>query len=167
MRASCRNGPWHPHGRKRIRPATRELSREEDMPRWTPEEQAAYHLDWSLDPDGLKPEVREIYNKLKAEREAGGSVTRVRPSLEPEGRTPPEVREKILRMLKKAHPKYAKAFTGDRLAMVSIIGTESWADYGQVVLQMAILDTLLSIEERLAALESTSTARGAAEKEEQ
>ena len=31
----------------------------------------------------------------------------------------------------------------------SFIGTESWAEYGQVVLQMAILDTLLSIEEKL------------------
>jgi len=31
----------------------------------------------------------------------------------------------------------------------SYIGTQSWAEYGQVVLQMAILDTLLSIEEKL------------------
>jgi hypothetical protein len=31
------------------------------------------------------------------------------------------------------------------------MGTESWADYGNVVLQMAILDTLLSIEEKLSA----------------
>jgi hypothetical protein len=125
------------------------------MARWTPEEQAAYALDWRMDPDDLKPDVRKIYDKLKAEREAAGHRTRMPPSApEPEGRTPPEVREKVLRLIKKAHPKYAKAFTGDRLAAVSLIGTESWADYGQVVLQMAILDTLLSIEERLTVLTS-------------
>ena len=123
------------------------------MARWTPEQQAAYYVDWDLDPDDLKPAVREIYARLKAEREAAGPRPRMVPSLEPEGRTPPEVREKILRLVKKSHPKYAKAFTGDRLAVVSLIGTESWADYGQVVLQMAILDTLLSIEEKLAALQ--------------
>ena len=52
-------------------------------------------------------------------------------------------------MIKKGNGKYAKPFDKDRLAAVSLIGTESWADYGQVVLQMAILDTLLSIEEKL------------------
>ena len=35
------------------------------------------------------------------------------------------------------------------MATVSLVGTESWSDYGAVVLQMAILDTLLSIEEKL------------------
>ena len=29
------------------------------------------------------------------------------------------------------------------------MAAESWSEYGQVVLQMAILDTLLSIEEKL------------------
>jgi hypothetical protein len=38
-------------------------------------------------------------------------------------------------------------FEKDRMAAFSLVGTESWAEYGQVVLQMAILDTLLSIEE--------------------
>ena len=116
----------------------------------TPEQEASYALSWGLDRDDLKPAVQEIYDRLKAEREARGpAAPQVRASLELEGRTPPEVREKILRLIKKAQPKYAKAFTSDRLAMVSIIGTESWAEYGQVVLQMAILDTLLSIEELL------------------
>jgi hypothetical protein len=125
------------------------------MARWTDEEQAAYHLNWGMDPDDLKPPVRAIYDKMRADREAAGPQARtaVPFSSEPEGRTPPEVREKILRMVKKAHPKYGKAFTADRLAMISVIGTESWSDYGQVVLQMAILDTLLSIEEKLAALQ--------------
>jgi hypothetical protein len=35
------------------------------------------------------------------------------------------------------------------VAFFSLVGTESWSDYGAVVLQMAILDTLLSIEEKL------------------
>jgi hypothetical protein len=35
------------------------------------------------------------------------------------------------------------------VATVSLVGTESLSDYGAVVLQMAILDTLLSIEEKL------------------
>ena len=53
-------------------------------------------------------------------------------------------------MFKKANSKYAKPFDKDRLAVASLIGTESWSEYGQVVLQMAIQDTLLSIEEKLA-----------------
>ncbi len=38
------------------------------------------------------------------------------------------------------------------MASFSLIGTESWSEYGAVVLQMAILDTLLSIEEKLGKL---------------
>lgn len=45
--------------------------------------------------------------------------------------------------------KYARPFGTRGLASASVIGTESWSDYGQVVLQMAILDTLLSIEDKL------------------
>jgi hypothetical protein len=52
-------------------------------------------------------------------------------------------------MFKKANGKYGKPFDKDRLVAASLVGTESWSDYGQVVLQMAILDTLLSIEEKL------------------
>jgi len=115
----------------------------------TPEQEASYALDWNLSRDDLKPAVQEIYDRMKAEREARGPAAPRWVPPEPEGRTPPEVREKILRLIKARNPKYAKAFTADRLAMVSIIGTESWAEYGQVVLQMAILDTLLSIEELL------------------
>src|SRR5207248_11036710 len=36
-----------------------------------------------------------------------------------------------------------------KVAFISLMGTESWSDYGAVVLQMAILDTLLSLEEKL------------------
>ena len=52
-------------------------------------------------------------------------------------------------MIKAANPKYAKPFEQNRMASASFVGTDSWAEYGQVVLQMAILDTLLSIEELL------------------
>lgn len=41
-----------------------------------------------------------------------------------------------------------KPFERDRLAVLSVMGG-NWEEYGQVVLQMAILDTLLSIEELL------------------
>jgi hypothetical protein len=59
------------------------------------------------------------------------------------------VRARILQLIKQANPKYAKPFEKDRISVFSMVGTESWAEYGQVVLQMAILDTLLSIEELL------------------
>ena len=59
------------------------------------------------------------------------------------------MRARILQLIKQANPKYAKPFEKDRISVFSMVGTESWAEYGQVVLQMAILDTLLSIEEKL------------------
>ena len=59
------------------------------------------------------------------------------------------MRARILQLIKQANPKYAKPFEKDRISVFSMVGTESWAEYGQVVLQMAILDTLLSIEELL------------------
>jgi hypothetical protein len=51
-------------------------------------------------------------------------------------------------MFKTINPKYARPFES-RLARASFLGGD-WEEYGQVVLQMAILDTLLSIEELLA-----------------
>ena len=60
----------------------------------------------------------------------------------------PEKRRQILEMFKRANSKYAKPFDSDRLAVTSLMGG-GWEPYGQVVLQMAILDTLLSIEEKL------------------
>lgn len=35
------------------------------------------------------------------------------------------------------------------MSALSLLGTESWSDYGQVILQMAMLVTLLSIEQLL------------------
>lgn len=58
------------------------------------------------------------------------------------------MRERILEMFKQGNSKYAKPFDKDRLAKVSVMGG-NWEEYGQIILQMAILDTLLSIEEKL------------------
>jgi hypothetical protein len=68
----------------------------------------------------------------------------------------PEKRRQILEMFKKANNKYAKPFDSDRLAVASLMGG-GWEPYGQIVLQMAILDTLLSIEEKLSYQGSNAT----------
>jgi hypothetical protein len=68
----------------------------------------------------------------------------------------PEKRRQILEMFKKTNNKYAKPFDSDRLAIASLMGG-GWEPYGQVVLQMAILDTLLSIEEKLSYQGSSAT----------
>jgi hypothetical protein len=123
----------------------------------TPEEEGAYALDFpgQLRREDLSPAGQAAYDRIKAERD-GARPGWDKPSVEPlpPGRTSPEIRERILSLVKKANPKYAKPFRDDanRMAWGSIIGTESWADYGQVVIQMAILDTLLSIEEKLSAM---------------
>jgi hypothetical protein len=57
-----------------------------------------------------------------------------------------------LNQIAKANEKYARPFDRGKVALASFVGTESWSDYGGVVLQMAILDTLLSIEQKLSAL---------------
>jgi hypothetical protein len=96
----------------------------------------------------LGPEAQAEYDRLAAE--AGIDLTTIGPSQAPAStRTSPEIRARILQMFKQANPKYARPFEGNRLSAVSLLGTESWSEYGQVVLQMAILDTLLSIEELL------------------
>ena len=71
----------------------------------------------------------------------------------------PEKRREILGMFKKANGKYAKPFDSDRLAVASLAGG-GWEAYGQIVLQMAILDTLLSIEEKLSVLGPASGSMG-------
>jgi hypothetical protein len=89
------------------------------------------------------------YDRLKAE---GGDWPE--PTYPPasvpisSSRSTPEVRARILEMFKRGNPKYARPFEKDQLAQVSVLGG-NWEEYGQVVLQMAILDTLLSIEELL------------------
>ena len=93
--------------------------------------------------DRLRPEYSERIAieeaaKAKAVEEAGRK----------HGRTSPETREQILRMFKQIRPKYAVPFEGNRLAVGAFFNND-WKEYGQVVLQMAILDTLLSVEELL------------------
>ena len=116
------------------------------MSKHTPTQEAEYALIFGLDRADLKPEVQAEYDRLVAEGRKAGPPD---PLAGITQRTSPEVRARILAMVKKGNGKYAKPFDKDRLAGLSLIGTESWADYGQVVLQMAILDTLLSIEEKL------------------
>ncbi len=60
-----------------------------------------------------------------------------------------ETRRNILNAIAKGNEKYARPFDRGKIALASFVGTESWSDYGNVVLQMAILDTLLAIEEKL------------------
>ena len=66
-----------------------------------------------------------------------------------------EARRQILEAIAKRNDKYARPFDKGKVASVSLIGTESWSDYGAVILQMAILDMLLSIEEKLDRLPQT------------
>jgi hypothetical protein len=56
------------------------------------------------------------------------------------------VRRQILEPIASGNEKYAWPFDIGKLATISLIGTESWSDYGAVVLQMAMLDTLLAME---------------------
>jgi hypothetical protein len=117
----------------------------------TPEEEAGYALDNGLGRQGLSMGAQMAYDRLRAEREAAGIMTADQPRIPP--RSSPEVRAAIAGMFKSGTGKYARPFNGDNLAGVSIFGGD-WQEYGQVVLQVAILDTLLSIEEKLAALTS-------------
>lgn len=64
----------------------------------------------------------------------------------------PHTRRAILEMVARSNEKYARPFDRGKLARASVAGTTSWAEYGDTVLQMAILDTLLSIEDKLGAL---------------
>jgi hypothetical protein len=120
------------------------------MAKMTPVEEARYALSFGVSRSDLRPDVQAEYDRLVAKL---GPAFALAGDQDPLAgfttRTPPEIRERILAMFKKGNSKYAKPFDKDRLAVASFIGTESWAEYGQVVLQMAILDTLLSIEEKL------------------
>jgi hypothetical protein len=104
---------------------------------------------------GLEPSAMPMLRKLLARRMEEDQARAAEVPADPvtgsviPPRSSPEVRARILQLIKQANPKYAKPFEKDRMSAFSLIGTESWAEYGQVVLQMAILETLLSIEEQL------------------
>ena len=118
----------------------------------TPTQEASYALNYKLGRDGLSKAGQLEYDRLLAERIAASKGSCLLPILLPEPTSParssPEVRARILEMFKRSNSKYAKPFEKDRLATVSIFGGD-WEEYGQIVLQMAILETLLSIEELL------------------
>ena len=119
------------------------------MPWKTPEEEASYALAYGVDRSELTFPGQRAYDQIKAARKTDSTYE---PACESPSRfstrTSPETRARILEMFKHANPKYAKPFDKDRLAVLSVMGG-NWEEYGQVVLQMAILDTLLSIEELL------------------
>jgi hypothetical protein len=121
------------------------------MAKMTPTQEATYALAYGSSRSSLTPDAQAEYDRLMAEGDPAFALLAgvVDPLEGITTRTPPEVRERILAMFKKGNSKYAKPFDKDRLAAASFIGTQSWAEYGQVVLPMAILDTLLSIEEKL------------------
>jgi membrane protease subunit (stomatin/prohibitin family) len=81
----------------------------------------------------------------------GHGANKILRAAQPASRFPsaPETRRSILEAISRANSKYARPFDQGKVASVSLIGTESWAEYGAIVLQMAMLDTLLSIEEKL------------------
>ncbi len=121
------------------------------MPKMTPEQEAKYALSYGGNRQDLPIAAQLVYDLLKAEREAAGVTTpdsppRLPPRTPP--RSSPETRANILEMFKRTNSKYAKPFEKDRLAVLSVMGG-NWEEYGQIILQMAILETLLSIEEKL------------------
>ena len=119
------------------------------MPNMTPEQEAQYALDNGIDRGRLSMGAQLAYDRLRAEREAAGLMPPDTPRIP--RRSSPEVRAAIAGMFTSGTSKYARPFNGDNLAGVSILGGD-WQEYSQVVLQVAILDTLLSIEEKLTAL---------------
>lgn len=120
------------------------------MPKMTLEQEAAYALNYGVSRDDLSRGAQIIYDQLKAE---GGARLPTQPRATPApppvpARSSPEARARILEMFKRGNRKYALPFEGNRLAVASVLGG-NWEEYGQIILQMAILDTLLSIEEKL------------------
>lgn len=91
-------------------------------------------------------------DRLRAEREAGlpgqPEPAPIPPIPPVPARSSPETRARILAMFKRGNRKYALPFENNRLALASFAGG-NWEEYCQIILQMAILDTLLSIEEKL------------------
>lgn len=100
---------------------------------------------------------------ILARREAGlGDAALLAPPPPPRFPSSAATRSNILNEIAKGNEKYARPFDRGKVALASFIGTESWSDYGNVVLQMAILDTLLSIERKLDQLLGPDDDSGAA-----
>jgi hypothetical protein len=122
------------------------------MAKMTPEQEASYALSYGVDRADLPKAAQVEYDRLVQERFFAASRGEAEARQPPQvpARSSPQTRARILRMFKQVNSKYAKPFENDRLAVLSVMGG-NWEEYGQVVLQMAILDTLLSIEELLVA----------------
>lgn len=60
-----------------------------------------------------------------------------------------ESKRKALDWLVNSGKKYKKPFQDGEFAVLSILGSESWTDYAQVILQIMIADSLLAIEQKL------------------
>lgn len=110
-----------------------------------------YALDYGLARSDLPMAAQLEYDRLCREGYKTGQA-RLGPTPEP---PPPrfpssaDTRRQILEAVAASNGKYAKPFDKGRMSVLSLFGTESWSEYGQVVLQMAMLDTLLSIEQLL------------------
>jgi hypothetical protein len=126
------------------------------MPKMTPEQEASYALAYGVDRSDLSRAAQVEYDRLRAAQQ--GTLPADEQSA-PRFPTAPETRRQILHAIAARNPKYAKPFDRGKMASFSLIGTESWSEYGAVVLQMAMLDTLLSIEEKLAKLTEASDAQ--------
>jgi hypothetical protein len=80
--------------------------------------------------------------------------------LAPEGRVvSEEVKRKVVASLSQ-QGKYRRALQTGDLATISIIGTESWSEYAQTVVQVLLLDTLMSVEREISRLNENLTGRG-------
>jgi hypothetical protein len=119
------------------------------MPKMTPEREAVYALNNGLPRSGLSMGAQLAYDRLKAQRDAGEPIVLEEPRIP--RRSSPETRAAIAGIFKSGNGKYARPFQGAGMVGLSILGGD-WDEYSQVVLQVAILDTLLSIEEKLTAL---------------
>lgn len=118
------------------------------MPKMTPEAEARYALDYGLARRDLPIAAQLEYDRLCRE---GYGQARLGPAPAPPQRFPSsaDTRRQILEAVAASNGKYAKPFDKGKMSALSLFGTESWSEYGQVVLQMAMLDTLLSIEQLL------------------
>jgi hypothetical protein len=108
-------------------------------------------LAYGVKRESLGKAAQLAYDRLKDEYVPGDVEQLISvegPRLRP---SPPATRARILEMFKRGNRKYALPFEKDRLAIASFMGG-NWEEYCQIVLEMAILDTLLSIEEKLAGL---------------
>ena len=128
------------------------------MSKMTPEAKAHEALISGTVRSALSTGAQLEYDRLRAVMEQEGTLPA--PSA-PRFPSSSETRQQILEAIARRNDKYARPFDCGRMVFISLIGTESWSDYGAVVLQMAILDTLLSIEEKLDRLTTATPADAA------